>query len=161
MWYASPVMLRVPQHHPGRKHRGRGCCAISEHPTPPLFALSSFFRTLSPTIPVHTQKQGGTPLHWHDQSFHFGNALASTDLHFPFFLCALRVLCGKTSCEGHLRNSPGWGQRALSPPHHGQLLPYESYPLRYLPLHYVSMSARRHFRLPVTSHKSRGQRLEL
>jgi uncharacterized protein (UPF0332 family) len=30
-------------------------------------------------------------------------------------------------------------------PHHWQLLPYESYPPQYLPLHYVSMSAGRHF----------------
>src|SRR5208282_1140447 len=30
-------------------------------------------------------------------------------------------------------------------PHHWQLLPYESYALQYLPLHQVSMSARRHF----------------
>src|SRR5208337_2771870 len=61
MCYASPVMLR-----------GRCSCAISDPPTPSLFATPSLFRTLSPTIPVHprtapvspiipvhTQKQGG------------------------------------------------------------------------------------------------------
>ena len=65
-------MLRVPQNHPGRKQRGRGCCAISSLPTPSSFASASLFRMLSPTvpvhprnapvspiIPVHTQKQGG------------------------------------------------------------------------------------------------------
>jgi len=61
MCYASSVMLR-----------GRCSCAISERPTPSLFATPSLFRTLSPIIPVHrrhstanpiipvhTQKQGG------------------------------------------------------------------------------------------------------
>jgi hypothetical protein len=68
-------MLRVPQHHPGHKHRGRGCCAISERPIPSPFGLPSLFRLLSPIIPVdpgnspvspiipvHTQKQGGGAL---------------------------------------------------------------------------------------------------
>src|SRR5271157_1000107 len=32
---------------------------------------------------------GGYP--WYDQSFHFGNPLASTDLRFPFFLSARRL----------------------------------------------------------------------
>src|SRR5208337_2486888 len=61
MCYASPVMLR-----------GRCSCAISDRPTPSLFATLSLFRPLSliipvhprtapvsPIIPVHTQKQGG------------------------------------------------------------------------------------------------------
>jgi hypothetical protein len=65
-------MLGVPQNHPGRKQRGRGCCAISSLPIPSSFASASLFRMLSPTIPVHprnspvspiipvhTQKQGG------------------------------------------------------------------------------------------------------
>ncbi len=68
-------MLRVPQHHPGHKRRGRGSCAISERPTHSVFGPSSLFRMLSPTIPVHprnapvspiipvhTQKQGGREL---------------------------------------------------------------------------------------------------
>src|SRR5208283_1903588 len=59
MCYASPVMLRVPQNRPGHKLRGPVCCAISERPTPSLFAAPSLFRILSPIIPVHTQKQGG------------------------------------------------------------------------------------------------------
>ena len=65
-------MLRVPQNRPGHKLRGPVCCAISERPTPSLFAAPSLFRILSPIIPVHrchsavspiipvhTQKQGG------------------------------------------------------------------------------------------------------
>jgi hypothetical protein len=72
-------MLRVPQHHPGHKHRGRGCCTISDRPTPsfapPLLAtshppLATALLTpiipvhprnspVSSIIPVHTQKQGG------------------------------------------------------------------------------------------------------
>ena len=79
-------MLRVPQHHPGHKQRGRGCCAISERPGTPsgtqkacpthsLFAVPSLVRLLSPIIPVdpgnspvspiipvHAQKQGGGAL---------------------------------------------------------------------------------------------------
>src|SRR5208337_1873529 len=61
MCYASPVMLR-----------GRCSCAISDRPTPSLFATLSLFRPLSliipvhprtapvsPIIPVHTQNRGG------------------------------------------------------------------------------------------------------
>jgi hypothetical protein len=86
--------------------RGRCSCAISERPTPSLFALSSLLRLLSPTIPVHprnapvsliipvhTQKQGVGGYPCYDQSSHFGNVLARTDLRSPFFfraLCALR-----------------------------------------------------------------------
>jgi hypothetical protein len=97
MCYHTSVMLRVPQHHPGRKHRGRGCCAISERPGTPsgtqktrpttsLFALFSLFPLLSPIIPlhrrhspvspiipVHTQKHGGGGYPWHNPSFHSGN----------------------------------------------------------------------------------------
>src|SRR5208337_3683568 len=86
--------------------RGRCSCAISERPTPALFALSSLLRLLSPTIPVHprnapvtpiipvhTQKQGGGAYPSYDQSHHFGNAPARTDLRSPFFLC---VLCGES-----------------------------------------------------------------
>jgi len=86
MCHASPAMLRapqlhlertqrVPQHHPGHKQRGGGCCAISERARRTLFVSSSLFRMLSPTIPVHprnapvspiipvhTQKQGGGAL---------------------------------------------------------------------------------------------------
>src|SRR5208282_1405814 len=72
MCYASPVMLRVPQLHPGHEQRGRGCCAISERPAPSSFASSSLLRSLSALFPLHprnspvsplfpllTQKQGG------------------------------------------------------------------------------------------------------
>src|SRR5208282_1328952 len=59
MCYALPVMLWVPQHHPGHKPRGRGSCAISERSIRSLFASFSLFRMLSPIIPVHPQKQGG------------------------------------------------------------------------------------------------------
>jgi hypothetical protein len=83
---------RVPQHHPGHKQRGRGCCAISGRPGNPSgtqgtrptsshFPLSSLFRVLSPTIPVHprnapvspitpvlTQKQGGGGISRHMRS---------------------------------------------------------------------------------------------
>jgi hypothetical protein len=65
MCYYAYVMLR-----------GRCSCAISERPTPSLFALPSLFPLLSPTIPVHprnapvspiipvhTQKQGGGGIH--------------------------------------------------------------------------------------------------
>src|SRR5271157_605726 len=65
-------MLRVPENHPGRKQRGRACCAISSLSIPSSFASVSLVRMLSPTIPVHprnapvspiipvhTQKQGG------------------------------------------------------------------------------------------------------
>ena len=73
-----------------------------------------------------------------------------------------------TSNPSHTALPPLWEKEAPFLPHHWQLLPYESYLLLYLPLHHVSMSASRHFRLPVTSHQSRttshnsrGQRLEL
>ncbi len=82
MCYASPVMLRVPQQHPGRKRRGRGCCAISGRPgTPsgtqatrprpspapkkplsPIIPVDPRNSPVSPIIPVHTQKQGGGAL---------------------------------------------------------------------------------------------------
>jgi len=65
-------MLRVPQHHPGHEQRGPGSCAISERPTPSLFASSSLLCPLTPLFPLgashspvtplfplHTQKQGG------------------------------------------------------------------------------------------------------
>src|SRR5208337_3111949 len=55
-------MLRVPQHHPGHKQRGRGCCAISERPRPSPFAPSSLFCMLSPTIPVHTRSSSVSPI---------------------------------------------------------------------------------------------------
>jgi len=75
----------------------------------PIIPVDPRNAPVSPIIPVHTQKQGGTGYPWYDQSFHFGNALTSTDLRSPFFLCALCVLCGKTSCEGHLCLPPGVG----------------------------------------------------
>ena len=190
MCYHAYVMLR-----------GRCSCAISERPTPSLFALSSLLRLLSPTIPVHprnapvsliipvhTQKQGVGGYPCYDQSSHFGNVLARTDLRSPFFfraLCALRgeshgyrllslatshsSLATKSNYSRTSGGSPlsliipaltqtpgGGGANELSLPRHGQLLPYESYQLQYVPLHHVSMSARRHFRLPVTSHGSRN-----
>jgi hypothetical protein len=64
-------MLRVPQQHPGRKRRGRGCCAISGRPTPspalksplsPIIPVHPRNSPVSPMIPVHTQKQGGGAL---------------------------------------------------------------------------------------------------
>src|SRR5208283_1484067 len=62
MCYPSPVMLRVPQHHPGHKRRGRRSCAISERPTPSPFALSSCFPVLSLTIPAHPRHSPVSPI---------------------------------------------------------------------------------------------------
>ena len=89
--------------------RGRCSYAISELLTASLFALSSLPLPLSPTIPVHprhspvspiipahTQNRGGGGYPWYDQSFHFGNPLAPTDLRSLFFLCTLCVLCGES-----------------------------------------------------------------
>jgi len=55
-------MLRVPQHHPGHRLRGSGCCAISERPTPSSFASSSLFSLLSPIIPVHRRHSPVSPI---------------------------------------------------------------------------------------------------
>src|SRR5208337_639895 len=65
--------------------RGRRFCAISDRPTPSPFASSSLFPPLTPLFPLDashspvtplfpllTQKQGGTPLPWYDQSCQFG-----------------------------------------------------------------------------------------
>ncbi len=53
---------RVPQHHLGHKHRGRGCCAISERARRSVFVSSSPVRMLSPTIPVHPRNAPVSPI---------------------------------------------------------------------------------------------------
>ena len=55
-------MLRAPQHHPGHKHCGRGCCAISERSRRPGFASSSLLRVLSPIIPLHRRHSPVSPI---------------------------------------------------------------------------------------------------
>src|SRR5208282_2767020 len=51
-------MLRVPQHHPGRKRRGRGCCAISGRASPsPALRLLATSHTLA-----RRSFSGGGPL---------------------------------------------------------------------------------------------------
>ena len=73
-------MLRVPQQHPGHKQRGRGCCAISERPTPLLFAVPSLFRMLSPIIPVHPRNAPVSPIipaHTQKQGVGVGNTMVT------------------------------------------------------------------------------------
>jgi hypothetical protein len=93
-------MLRVPQHHPGHKHRGRRSCTISERPTssfaPPLLATSHpplATALLTPIIPAHpghssvssiilahTQIQGGGGCFF---TFHCRLSTVGCELSFP------------------------------------------------------------------------------
>src|SRR5208283_344634 len=89
MCYPSPVMLRVPQHHPGRKRRGRRSCAISERPTPSFFALPSLFRMLSLTIPAHPRHSPVSPIiPAHTQNRGWGGAAVISIVTYPQYVGA-------------------------------------------------------------------------
>src|SRR5208283_1766065 len=122
--------------------RGRCSCAISGRPRPspapkkplsPIIPVHPGNSPVSPIIPVRTQKQGvGSP----DNSYQ-RPAISDQEARRKQFLLPPSVA----------RHSPLAARHQFQLfPHHWQLLPYESYPLPYLPLHHVSMSARRHFR---------------
>jgi hypothetical protein len=84
-------MLQVSQQRPGHEHRGSGCRAISERaagsscaqracPTPLLFALSSYFLALSPSIPAHRRHLLVSPIipaHTQRQGVGVGNAMVT------------------------------------------------------------------------------------
>jgi len=112
-------------------------------------------------------KTGGYTPSFRDQPFHFGNTprriflqhslpcrtlqlgdSVPVELEIPAFTGTAqgkRLDCELSTDNCELPFPGGGGQKTLSLLRHGQLLPYESYLLQYVPLHYVSMSARRHF----------------
>ena len=115
-------MLRVPQHHPGHKQRGRGCCAISERPgtpsgtqtacpTPspskkipvtPLFPLLTRNSPVSPFFPLLTQKQGGRGI---VLCLPFALSLAKSKYSRTSTKCARKSNYSRTSAK----TGGGWG----------------------------------------------------
>jgi hypothetical protein len=96
-------MLRVPQNHPGRKQRGRGCCAISSLPTPSSFASASVFRMLSPTVPVHPRNAPVSPIipvHTQKQGGGGGCLLQNVFAYNPFVFCGPVNQTVKCNCRG-------------------------------------------------------------
>jgi len=115
-------------------------------PLTPIIPVHPGNSPVSPIIPVHTQKQGGGGIFL----FHLPPSLPS--LPFPAHLPlspTIPALTGTSPVSPivpALTQTPGGGGHTT--PfllRHGQLLPYESHQSQYVPLHYVSMSARRHF----------------
>ena len=150
--------------------RGRCSCAISSHPSPsptfqlplsPLFPLLPGNPLVTPLFPLLTQKQGGggylfslsvlpsTVLGVYPAPIGVPgacpdpvgmvNLLPAAFSFSPLVYPACPELRGKRSPRRVTRHS------LQSFPLHWQLLPYELYLPPYLPLHHVSMSARRQF----------------
>src|SRR5208283_4206497 len=90
-------MLRVPQNHPGRKQRGRACCAISSPSLASSFVSVSLFRMLSPTIPVHPRNAPVSPIiPVHTQKRGGGDIFCKMSSHLTL-LFSLAVLTTKLS----------------------------------------------------------------
>ncbi len=129
---AIPVGMTIGQTVKSGPSRHHIRDAENAHHTPalrPVFVLLHAKSNHSPTSAAFARKSN------------YSRTYAKTGGWGRFFACFTSV-----TSFASITSFPSVTRHELqSFPHPWQLLPHESYPLQHLPLHYVSMSARRHF----------------